>query len=980
MAMHAIGYGGGSMIVRARRLLAASLGIVLGAGLVGITAVPAQAYGQDVSKSGWAYTDSRSPGTSFVDPTGDAPIGAWADASGAKHKSRSYFTFDVSRFRGAIIHKADLVIAERSAADCSTAQPVEVWRTDAITSTTSWQSSPRRRELLGTVQAGGEASCPGYLAWDIIPALQKLAKQGSQTLTIEVRVPHGYEGDLSHGRKLRPFPVIHAEANQAPTVAQIGLEFPAWACGTKAKPQPVGPRTYTLMVRGDDADPYDYDYNGNFAAWPVGHEDQRSERLGSSYGNHLSKTGWDMSQYPDGTVVAWTARAYDGQDYSKWAKPCYVKVDAVRPATPVVSSVTYPNDGQAHGGSGVPGTFTFTANGSKDVVGYYWGRFGQTYNYIPAPKPGADVTLEYAPTSFVESLSVRSVDSASNSSETTRYEFFAKSTAPGVRVTMGGVGLPSRLAITTNVEGVTQFGYTIGVGDEVRVPADADGTTEVPVVFPTTGITKVQVRSYVGTEFVGAHTEDVLVRDTPFVESTDFTADHNGVVDRPGSFTFRPGRTGVVAYEYTLGNEETKRIDAAADGTAVLRWTPTEPNWYVLGVRSVAADGTYSDGTQYEFSVIDTKPSVSSGTYYENGAWGGVGIPGEFNFDTAMPDVDAYVYRLNDGPEQTVDPDYSWARVTLTPDRSGANTLAVRTRFQDGTFSPTRTYTFEVSDAPVVTSTDYPENGFAGQPGQPGRFTFHPGRAGVTEYRYTLEYSGDEQVVAAGADGTATVEITPTHSGFTQLTVTSRAADGTATPERQYYFSVRDPRVNVSSAYDEYTPRGGIGSVGTFGVYTEISEVTTFEYQLNGGPWRSVPKTPDSSVTDIGVTMDRNGPNLLSVRGRTASGEYTPQTDYPFLVGTAPLVSSGSYPAGEWAGGVDVPGEFTFTQGSPGVVDFEYTVDDGTPATVSASTAGTATVNWTPSTAGSHSMSVRGRTADGSWTDSTSYYFLVNYS
>lgn len=969
--------------MRARRLLAASLGVILGTGLVHVGAGPAQAYEWwDVSKSGWAYTDSQLPENSFVNPTGDAPIGSWKDESGDKHKFRSYFTFDISRFRGTVIHKADLVIAERSAADCASAQPVELWRTDPVTTTTSWESSPRQRELLGTVQAGGTATCPGYLVWDVMPALQRLASQGEQTLTVEIRVPHGDEGKVSHGRKLRPYPVIHTVANHAPTVTKIGLEFPSWACGSEENPQPVAGRYYSLMVQGADADSYDSSFYGQFAAWPVGHEDQRSERFGSSYGRTLSKVAWDMSQYPDGTVVTWTARAYDGHDYSTtWAEPCYVQVDKQQPAAPTITSAKYPDDDQPHGGQGVPGTFTFTANGSPDVVGYYWGRFGETYHYVAAPAPGADATIEYTPTSFVEELSVRSVDSASNSSEVTRYSFFVKSTAPAVRVTVGGVGLPSRLTISTSVEGVTEFGYKIGDGDEVRVPADTDGTTDVPVVFTQTGWVKVQVRSYAGTELVGARTEDVSVHDTPFVESADFAfPDHDGVVGRPGSFTFRPGRAGVVAYEYAFLYADLQRIEANADGTAVLNWTPTEPNWYTLNVRSISADGTVSETEQYQFNVIDTKPAVSSTTYYEYGVWGGVGIPGEFYFNTAMPDVDVYVYQLNDGPEQIADPEYSWTRVTLAPDRSGSNTLTVRTRFLDGSYSPSRTYTFVVSDAPVVVSSDYPENGSAGQPGQPGNFTFNPGRSDVVEYRYTLEYSGEEQVVAAGADGKATIEITPTHSGYTLLTVTSRSADGTASAERRYYFRVRDPRVNVISAYDQYTPRGGIGAVGRFGVYTEISEVTTFEYQLNGGAWQSVPKTPDASVTDISVTMDRNGENVFSVRGRTEAGEYTPQTDHPFLVGTAPLVSSSTYPAGQWAGGVGVPGQFTFTQGSPGVVEFEYTINDGQPVMVAANGAGVATATYTPASVGSHTMRVRGRTADGVWTDTTSYYFLVNYS
>jgi hypothetical protein len=49
-------------------------------------------------------------------------------------------------------------------------------------------------------------------------------------------------------------------------------------------------------------------------------------------------------------------------------------VDTTRPATaPTVTSTDYPADGVEHGGPGIPGTFTFSANGDKDVVGFRYG-------------------------------------------------------------------------------------------------------------------------------------------------------------------------------------------------------------------------------------------------------------------------------------------------------------------------------------------------------------------------------------------------------------------------------------------------------------------------------------------------------------------------------------------------------------------------------------------------------------------------------
>nr|MDT0661122.1 hypothetical protein [Micromonospora sp. DSM 115978] len=687
-----------------RKLLAASVGVVVGAGLITVVAASsAQAHSwHSVGTSGWAYTDSRRPTQSFVNPSGDAPIGAWVDEDSHKHRSRSYFSFDVSRFVGTVVHEARFTIGERSAADCTAAQPVELWRTDPIKPTTSWKSKPRRHELLGTVMAGGDTTCPGYLEWDIASTLRRLAEHNQQTLTVEIRVPHGHEHDLSHGRTLAPTPWINVTANYAPTVTRIGLNFPEWACGTETSPQPVGPRNYGLMVQGADADNFVDTLTGHFAAWPVGHDDQRSEQSGSTF-PRFSSVEWEMSQYPHGTVVAWTARVSDGHDYSAWAEPCYVVVDRERPAAPLVTSAKYPNDGQPHGGPEVPGTFTFSPNGSADVVGYEWGMFGDTSSYIAAPAPGEPVTFEYTPMAFTVSLSVRSIDSASNPSPVTQYDFRVRNTAPNVKLTMGGVGLPSRLEISTNVAGVSEFGYRLDEQDEVRIPASAAGTADVQVVFPQVGFARLQVRSYIGAEYIGGRTQNPRITDRPFVESTDFAfPDHNGVVGRPGSFTFRPGRAGVVEYEYSfsydLTHEDPVRIGAAADGSVVLNWIPPEPNWYVLTVRSIDADGVFSEFTQHEFAAIDTRPYVYSSFYPEYGAWGGVGIAGDFSFDTLMPDAEAFHYQLNDGPEQIVEAEFGSARVVLTPDRSGSNTLSVRTRFLDGSFSPTQSYTFQVSD------------------------------------------------------------------------------------------------------------------------------------------------------------------------------------------------------------------------------------------------------------------------------------------
>ncbi|MEE3919377.1 hypothetical protein V2I01_16710 [Micromonospora sp. BRA006-A] len=46
------------------------------------------------------------------------------------------------------------------------------------------------------------------------------------------------------------------------------------------------------------------------------------------------------------------------------------------------------------------------------------------------------------------------------------------------------------------------------------------------------------------------------------------------------------------------------------------------------------------------------------------------------------------------------------------------------------------------------------------------------------------------------------------------------------------------------------------------------------------------------------------------------------------------------------------------------MTEFEYTVEDGQPVTVAANAAGVATATFTPTSAGSYTMRVRGRTAE----------------
>src|SRR6185369_17133336 len=96
------------------------------------------------------------------------------------------------------------------------------------------------------------------------------------------------------------------------------------------------------------------------------------------------------------------------------------------PAVPGVSSPLYREDttGTVNGGIGVPGQFTFTANGSADVTEYAWSLDGTTPVTVAAAAPGASVTVTLTPIrDLVAVLQVTSRDAAGRVSSPRTYRF-----------------------------------------------------------------------------------------------------------------------------------------------------------------------------------------------------------------------------------------------------------------------------------------------------------------------------------------------------------------------------------------------------------------------------------------------------------------------------------------------------------------------------------------------------------------------------
>ncbi|GAA2500074.1 hypothetical protein [Winogradskya humida] len=587
----------------------------------------------------------------------------------------------------------------------------------------------------------------------------------------------------------------HAAVNNPPTISDVKL-YDQNACAAQDAPTVI-PGAASVYLSAEVSDPDTYSPQARFAIWPVDHPDQRQVVVGSVSGySGPARKEWRPSEFAHGTVLAFQAQATDGTNVTDWSAPCFMRVDAVAPAKgPVVSSAEYPADGSFHNGVGKPGTFRFDAEGDPDVVAYVWRSSSNPQTVIPAPAPGAPVTIEYTPTrDGIVSLYVTALDAAKNRSPETSYTFAVREIRPGIALDVAGVGLPGTLRLATGATTVTSFGYRVGDAAEIRVPAVAEGTSqvaaEVPLTVTAKGEVTVTARSFEGDAPLSQATKTFTVSDAPRVTSDDLLwPGTGGVAGRESTLTLTPRSADVATYRFTAGSEPTRVVPAGPDGTAVVRWTPPAPGTVAVTVTSLTTTGTVSDETHVNATVLDPVPTI---TVAGSGSWppvDGIGRPLTINIHSPAPGIASYSYHFNDGPELTAPSDSGGAYITVTPDHAGDNTLRARTHFSNGTTSAERTLTFQVSDAPIITSPDYPEGTDAGGPGIPGTFTFHPAQPTVHSYTYSYEY-GDDQTVTAAPDGTATIVITPDSEGWKTLQVTSHNADGTPSDPREYNFTV----------------------------------------------------------------------------------------------------------------------------------------------------------------------------------------------
>ncbi|TDE27431.1 LamG domain-containing protein [Nonomuraea mesophila] len=188
-----------------------------------------------------------------------------------------------------------------------------------------------------------------------------------------------------------------------------------------------------------------------------------------------------------------------------------------------------------------------------------------------------------------------------------------------------------------------------------------------------------------------------------------------------------------------------------------------------------------------------------------------------------------------------------------------------RVRAEDGTatsdWSPWCEATVDATapgKEPQVSSPDYTENGWSDGVGLPGTFAFAPnGVPDVAAYLWGLDTTAKAETQPA-ADGTASIVLTPRHSGPNVLAVRSRDRAGHLGPIRTYVFNVNTGRPPSG----HWTMDDGQGAVAADA--TKAHPAT-----LHGATWTS--GRTGSALALAGSYAQTSGPVVDTSRNFTVS-------------------------------------------------------------------------------------------------------------
>lgn len=516
----------------------------------------------------WTTAYSRHPNATFYNGRGfnkggthEARVGFESDTWGT---SRSYFNMDFDKdLKGTKIESAKLYMLETYSWSCS-ARSMSVHLTGKVNGRTNWKNAPKLHDgnkiTTKSFAHGYKSSCrDAYEAFNVRSAAQKKADEGRDSITFGMRArdensQYAWKKFMANGDHPPALELVYNRKPTAPTSLDLG---PDAKCTTTQPYARMGSGSLTFTAKASDKDK-NLEYL-DFDLWPHGKWATTGDLLGAtgkvSVGSDKDTAlrttkEFATSKLTNGTLYSWRVRAWDDADasssYSPAKTPCRFVLDTAAPKSPKVSSTDFPNaDTEENGfGSGADdskwstkkfgtaGTFTVRAL-NTDVVRYEYGFNAPSYPFHLDRKAGTATTVSATltnakpPTAGPNVLYVRTVDSAGNVSQPTKYFFYVsprdQADSPGdftgdklpdlmVVTDAGNLALYPSQATNDLTKGSGDLDYSMAGAYRSNPAKDPNGDDLPPYVAAPAGHFKGALITHNGDIYGGDGLQDLVVR------------------------------------------------------------------------------------------------------------------------------------------------------------------------------------------------------------------------------------------------------------------------------------------------------------------------------------------------------------------------------------------------------------------------------------------------------------------------------------
>ncbi|MCP2249588.1 LamG domain-containing protein [Lentzea aerocolonigenes] len=353
---------------------------------------------------------------------GVSPTARSGRAYGWNLKTRTYFQYNTSFLGSKDISSARLDVEVVHSPTCNVEHNHRLYQSRwDVDWNTNWNNQPADWGVISEISVPSVYSnCSGHKALSFtspnFPA--QIDKTGNSTFSIRA----ADEGNQDYWRKFDPGKTkLVIYYNGTPnTPEEPSTDLNLQACANCAGMPWVGDST--IQLRAKLSDPDGDQVNG---IWDVyddvvpGDPAKQNKRVFTS-GPHGSGTtaakDVPLSGVADDRLITWFVAASDGDKKGGYViGPKQFRIDRTAPVNqPDVSSLAYPDDNRWHGGTTVPGAFTFTAK-DADVDRFDYGWDDAMTNSVVANGLGGKATVTLTPPGDgPRDLFVRSRDKAGN--------------------------------------------------------------------------------------------------------------------------------------------------------------------------------------------------------------------------------------------------------------------------------------------------------------------------------------------------------------------------------------------------------------------------------------------------------------------------------------------------------------------------------------------------------------------------------------